>query len=357
MASNQDAFDPFAIDHREPAPPPDRQIVSLGRVPLQTLRPDQLVRGIYRIGRCLQRVSRNNDGYRILDLVDGPTALRCYGWRTELVQAPALADGAIVEATFLTYDYQGSVRGRLFGVDLVANPSPEDVIATLPSSLCPVPGVVDQLRDVVCSIHEPLLREFVGRVFGDYAFARRYFSAPASFGDHHAVPGGQARHAIEMALDASRSTTLALRDRDTSVVLALFHDVGKIETHEPTQRSRIMHRLINHEALTLYLVAEHLKWLDQRWPDGARALIVGWVPAAARNDRDGQPVTYAPRDLVRGLDRASRAAAMQSEHVPATGGLVELSRKRAIWSPSPPPSADAPAPTLGQQSDATQASR
>ncbi len=339
MASDHDHSDPFVFEGGGPASAPTAaELFVTGRVPLQTMQPDQLVvRGIYRIGRCLQRVSRNNDGYRVIDLTDGTSVLRCYGWKADLVQAPALIDGALVEATFLSYNYEGSVRGRLCSLTPVASPSPDDVIATLPTTLCPIPGVVDRLRMAVNAIQNGLLREFLARVFQDYALTKRYFLVPASFDDHHPAPGGMAEHSVEMALDASRSTILSEQDRDLAIVHAIFHDLGKIETHERTQRSRDTHRAIDHEALTLFLVAAALRWLDEQWPDGGRALKIGWVPARTRRDRNEQPVIYPPAELIRGLDRTSRASSMQRDHAPADGSVAELSRRRAAWAPTPPP--------------------
>lgn len=338
MLSNHDVFDPFALDDGKPAPARAAEVFVPGRVPLQTLQRDQVVRGIYRIGRCLKRVSRNSASYRLVELIDGASSLRCYGWKPELVHAPGVSEGTIVTAAFVTYEYDGSVRGRLGSLTVVADPKPEDVIATLPSALCPISGVVDRLRTAVASIREPLLREFVARVFADYTVARRYFQVPASFGDHHSKPGGHADHCTEMGVDSAQVQSISEMNRDLAVVQSLFHDVGKIETHLPSQRSAELHRMINHEALTLYLLSAPLHWLAGIWPDGARALIVGWAPAWARNGR-GQPVTYPPGELVRGLDRTSQGSSMQRQHGPASGGICELSRQRAVWSPMPPPGA------------------
>ncbi len=336
MTRKHDALDPFVLEEGETAPAPTAEVYALGRVPLNELKPDHEVRGNYRIGRCLERVSRNRASYRLVELIDGASALRCYGWKPELVNAPGLAEGTIVDATFVTYEYDGSVRGRLGDLSLLENPKPEDVIATLPSALCPIAGVVDRLRVAVSSIREPLLREFVARVFSDYTVTRRYFQVPASFDDHHSMAGGHADHCTEMGVDSAQVRSISAMDRDLAVVQSLFHDVGKIETHQPSRRSAELHRMINHEALTLYILAAPLHWLEGIWSDGARALMVGWVPAGARNGR-GQPVTYPPGELVRGLDRTSQASSMQREFGPASGGIRELSRQRAVWMPKSPP--------------------
>jgi len=307
------------------------------RAPLQLLTPDRQVTGIYRVARCLQRVSRNDSSYLLAELHDGVSSLRCYCWTPELLLALTLAEGTMVSTTFATYEYQGTIRGRISDMSLSESTSPDDVISTLPSALCPLPQVVNCLRTVISLIREPLLREFVARVFRDYALAKRYFRVPASVDDHHSMPGGHAEHALEMALDSSRVSTLSPMNRDLAIVHSIFHDVGKIDTHDQTPRSRELFRMVNHEALTMYLLAEPLRWLEAMWPDGARSLIVGWAPAWARYGRKEQPVIYPPGELVRGLDRTSRASSMLRDHARIEGGVTELTRQRAIWTPSPPP--------------------
>lgn len=336
MTGNLEVANPFVVNEAKPATPPEVRVTE--RIALQTLQPDQFVSGIYRVGRCLQRVCRNSASYRFVELLDGASTLRCYGWSPELVNAAGIAEGAMVDAAFLTYEYTASLRGRLGRLLPIASPHPEDVLATLPTALCPMPGVVDRLREAVSCI-QPLLRAFVGHVFTDYGLAQRYFQVPASFGDHHARPGGHADHCTEMCVNSAHICSMSELNCDLSIVQSLFHDVGKTETHLPSQRSREMHRMVNREALTLYLLAAPLRWLEAVWPDGARALLVGWVPASARTGR-GQPVIYPPAELVRGLDRTSQAAAMQREHALIGGGIQELGRQRAVWSPAPPPTAD-----------------
>lgn len=317
------------------------------RSSLQSLIAGFEVNGTYRVQRCLRRISRNNNCYLLAELHDGTSSLRCYCWNPELVGAMRLAEGTLVTATFVTYEYQGTIRGLLSDVAVLASALPGDVIATLPPTLSPLPGVVERLRVVVDLVQEPLLREFVARAFRDYAFAKRYFRVPASFDDHHAKPGGHAEHALEMALDASRVLTLSPIHRDLAIVHAIFHDVGKVDTHDHTSRSRELFRMVNHEALTLYLLAEPLRWLEAMWPDGARSLIVGWAPSWGRSGRNGQPVIYPPVELVRGLDRTSRASAMLRDRSRPEGGMTELSRGRTIWTPSPPPAGVGPV-GLGQ---------
>lgn len=338
MSSEKKIHDPFDLEAVFAEASASAKHRSTGRTPFDTLRLAQKVQGIYRVGLCLDRIAQNSRNYRVVQLHDGASFLRCYCWMPELINAPRLAEGAIVDATFVTYEYQGLMRGKLSALTLVADPSSDDVIATLPSTLCVIPGVVERLREAVRAIREPLLKEVVARAFRDYAFAKRYFSVPASIDDHHKGMGGHASHSTEMGVDASKLTSLPIDDRDFVIVLSLFHDVGKTQTHDPEQQARKLHRILNHETLTLYLLADALRWLEERWPDGAMELKIGWNLARLGGNPKEQPVTVASKEYMRGLDRASRARDMQQTHAPANGGLYETTRGRAMWRRSPPPS-------------------
>ena len=226
MLSNLDVFDPFALDDGKPAPARAAEVflpglsiaadIAAGPSGARHLPDRTLPQAPY---------NRNSASYRLVELIDGASSLRCYGWKPKRVHAPGTSEGTIVTAAFVTYEYDGSVRGRLGSLTVVADPKPEDVIATLPSALCPIPGVVDRLRTAVASIREPLLREFVARVFADYTVARR-FLVPASFGDHHSRPRGSRRSLYGDGRGLFTGQSISEMNRDLAVVQSLFHDVG-----------------------------------------------------------------------------------------------------------------------------------
>lgn len=317
--------------------------------------PHSELRGIFRIGRSFLRISQRNDPYRVVELLDGSGVLRCYVWNPSIVEEP-IAEWSLAEVRLWTYRNDHGIVARVNDLALATTAPAEIHLATLPATLCPVPGVVERLVRVVKSMRTPLLREFVARVFADAELARGFFRVPASFVDHHAWPGGTAEHSVEMAANVQMIAGLSDLDRDLAVVGSLFHDIGKVETHDRGPEAFEMFKTVGHDALTLFLLATPLRWLGQQWPSGARALLLGWV-GASEGARLNARATYPVVDVVRAMDRVSRAAAMHRVHFPITGGLRTLSHGRVLWSPVAPGGSDEDAatgtrwPTAQGQSD------
>jgi putative nucleotidyltransferase with HDIG domain len=103
----------------------------------------------------------------------------------------------------------------------------------------------------------------------------RWVALPASKRHHHSYPGGLLAHSLECAFIAEQNvgmlTELSTREKEVTILAALLHDIGKTQTlsmdgHTSTGR------LIDHELLTLQVLAKPLEVLKKRWPDGAQTL-------------------------------------------------------------------------------------
>ena len=295
----------------------------------------QAFHGRFRVGRVFQNISRNGTEYRVVELLDRTGKLRCLAW-PNLVSVPLpVPEWTIVDVELQLQEMDQARFGKLRSFATVAEPSALDQVGTLPHGICPVAGVIERLRWVVAQIDTPPLHGFVTRVFADAALARAYFRVPASFGDHHGWEGGAAEHSIELAVNAALLVGLAPRDRDIAIVQALFHDIGKTRTHDKTPMAFRTHALIGHDALTLEILGEALRWLDGAWPDGALALRHGWTATTSGFRSRIRPMHPAVA-VVRGLDGISRETAMHRKFHPNPGGFVELTRDRKLWSPNSP---------------------
>lgn len=149
----------------------------------------------------------------------------------------------------------------------------------------PKPELVKQLQRWMDICPVPELAGFVSQVFNDRDLAIAFFTRPASERHHHAWPGGLAEHSLEVA---SRVETMLAHVTDQERWLAsaagLLHDLGKIRTHQNDGRRTATGFVMQHEELTLELLAPALKLLDKSWADGANALrylLVGMTKAAA----------------------------------------------------------------------------
>lgn len=168
-------------------------------------------------------------------------------------------------------------------VDIV--PSKETHALNINWSKLPKLELVKQLQFWMDTCPVPELAHFVSQVFNDRELTIAFFTRPASERHHHAWPGGLAEHSLEVA---SRVETMLVHATDQERWLAsaagLLHDLGKIRTHQNDGRRTATGYVMQHEDLTLELLAPALKLLDKSWADGANALrylLVGMTKAAA----------------------------------------------------------------------------
>jgi len=108
----------------------------------------------------------------------------------------------------------------------------------------------------------PTLKQFVRQVFSDERLLQGFMSLPASTGYHHAYPGGLFIHSVDAAWKCYRNPELKGQDKDTAIVAALLHDVGKVNSYTPEGILTAHGRFVDHDAETLSLLKSALKWLD-----------------------------------------------------------------------------------------------
>lgn len=154
------------------------------------------------------------------------------------------------------------------------------------------------------NIPYPEIQGFVLQVFMNDSLRRAFFSAPASRQNHHSRWGGLAEHSLDSAVHlAEHDLTPDPLERWLASVAGLFHDVGKVRTHNPEKSVRRNAEIIWHDHLTLEILARPLAWLDRVAPDWAQALRYLLV---YRYERDGRPLIPVAL-AVQAADRISAA--------------------------------------------------
>jgi hypothetical protein len=98
------------------------------------------------------------------------------------------------------------------------------------------------------------------------------------------------------------------------MVAALLHDIGKIRTLRPNLRLTDEGFLLQHDDLTLEVLAPSLRELDASWPTGASDLRYLWSFLKAKRERPIPRITIAEAVLAAdrisaGIDNQSRAFA------------------------------------------------
>lgn len=132
---------------------------------------------------------------------------------------------------------------------------------------------LEKLVAIFNGIQEKSLRTFLGRVFTDPGISTRFVRCRASANHHHREPGGLLTHSVGVAERCSSNGSGLERSKHELVIAAaLLHDIGKLETVGEGPKRPALAPWVHHEALTLEILAPHLRWLDGEWPHGAALL-------------------------------------------------------------------------------------
>lgn len=304
------------------------------RIDLANVALGQVVRGRYRVGRMWHIVRGAATNYWVVELVDRTGTLRAYGWPDRVTITTPYAEGSLVEVE-LVVKFVSGLKGKLHKLAPVGAVSAADLIATLPHGVCPIPDVVDGIHEVVNSIQTSALQRFLANVFSDIDSCRRYFVVPASFRDHHSEQGGMARHCLQGARIIASMEGLDGWFRELAVVCFLVHDIGKTWTHSKRPLHFEFFHLIEHDDLSLELLAHPLKQLDLDWPHGGLA-VRHCLTCASQGARYGKKPAMPIADLVHGVDRLSQLIDLVERFCDPAGGMTKLDDGRWIWQPAKP---------------------
>ena len=140
-----------------------------------------------------------------------------------------------------------------------------------------IDGEVDRLKDLLDSIRNDHLRDFVIRALSMEDAFRWYLTCPASIQNHHCGSGGLVRHSREVAEQAGAMMTPGSIERDYAIVAGLLHDFGKLWSYKKGHLT-LEATVRGHEAIGYDSLEPLLKRLKQTWPYGGdvmSALLFG----------------------------------------------------------------------------------
>jgi 3'-5' exoribonuclease len=256
--------------------------------------------GVFRLRKPSLRRSRRGRLYLKASLEDMGCALTAYLWDEELCRRFSLTDlsPAYVEGTL-----RHRQDGPVVDLELLASEritAAGEIVRLIPQSVCPRPWLLPFLQAAVERVTIPALAEFVASVLGDDGIAFPFVAAPASLNHHHNHPGGLLEHSLECVQMVARHREFAKTNFELGLVASLFHEIGKTLTMTAEMTRTSLGQSMDHEKLTLELLAPHLRRLDWDWPAGASELryLLTWKL------RQKVP-RYDMADLVACCDRVS----------------------------------------------------
>lgn len=242
------------------------------------LQPQQVHTGQFRLSEAEDRRRRDGATYKQVLLDDATGSLRGLirpGAQVQTYEVPTAP--CAVETTLRTQFFNGVWYAQVSEWKSIG---PEDIrcgASLLPHRLCPDTArrALAELVLFQQSLKPIALNRFLSRVLLDPAIGVPFMRCKGSQNHHHAQPGCLLIHSVE-PLGLVRQMTLSALPRDPDAAALtqvgyLLHDLGKIRTvgcdHRPEDG-----RHLRHEFWTGQLLANHLMWLEARWPDGARVL-------------------------------------------------------------------------------------
>jgi 3'-5' exoribonuclease len=166
---------------------------------------------------------------------------------------------------------------------------------------CRIAWAKARIRLMLTWIEHQAVGGFLRQVFADPLIGPAYLDRPASIAHHHAYPGGLFVHSVEVAWRLFQEPIKA-DEKALLVASGLLHDVGKVRCYGADGRRTAMGCAVDHDALTLEVLALHLPALDARWlPGGIRLRhLLTWRPS-----REESRPADALVELLRTADRLS----------------------------------------------------
>ncbi len=150
-------------------------------------------------------------------------------------------------------------------------------LAALPIAKCPRTDIFKALLVMESRIQSEVMKEFLCDVLLQKHVATAYLECPSTLNGHHSYGAGLLEHSIDVAWNILGVQTFKSIERDTAIVAALLHDIGKTQTLTNQQMPSRLGCRVDSQHLTLELCAGALKKLDARAPLMAERLREAWV--------------------------------------------------------------------------------
>lgn len=271
------------------------------------------VRGEFRALDSQWRAAENKKKFLRFALRDVTGNLRAHGWEDRYLGPPIIEKNSKIFVQGRMRQYDGHPILDVEKAEVVSGPE-KNPLLRLEADSCPLPQALEQLYGAVEELTVSHLRSFVFSVLAMPGILQSFLQLPASVTNHHSFPGGLLQHSLECVSSVRAQPGFARIDLELGMVAALLHDIGKIRTLRPNLRLTDEGFLLQHDDLTLEVLAPSLRELDASWPTGASDLRYLWSFLKAKRERPIPCITIAEAVLAAdrisaGIDNQRRAFA------------------------------------------------
>jgi 3'-5' exoribonuclease len=241
-------------DEDHPVPP----------VELSSLRPGDVVAGVYACTRKDRLTARTGSPYLALELRDRTSALPARVFRDADLLGGRFERGDLVRVQGRVERFRDELQVEVRAIERAADGDPA---AFLPVAYRDVDELDGFLEHLAREIHDPPYRRLLEELLADGELRAEWRRAPCTRAGHHAYLGGLLEHTVAVGTLALEACQLHPRlDSDLLITAALVHDLGK--TREFSYGAEIgltdEGRLLGHVVLGQQLLAPRLAALDER---------------------------------------------------------------------------------------------
>lgn len=215
----------------------------------------------------------NGKPFLRLQLADRSGSVPAICWENVQAFAEAFQNGEVVKVHGLTSVYRDQLQVTITRLRR-AREDEIDAADFIPASRYPVETMLEDLRGVIATIHNPWLAQLLRRVFDpEGELLPRFARQTAARGIHHAYVGGLLEHTLEMVRIAETLVELhpEYTNREMVIAAILLHDIGKLDEYSLNGMSfeqTVAGRLAGH----LYLGARRVEAMIQEIPGFPEAL-------------------------------------------------------------------------------------
>lgn len=261
-------------------------------------------KGTYYLTGFVARIDLQQEPFWIVTLSDASGDLQIYCRDQSCIFGRLLPQSLVnVEAGIDSSGKQPYFRCKFIQLSALEIGKPK-LLSQLPAALCPKPDALNTLVDLVDSIKEPLLKEFVCNVLLQPNIGLKFIQCPASIKHHHNYGGGLLEHSVEVAQDFAMHAQHHSEQRDLAIATGLLHDIGKTQTYTVDGQRTAIGQIINHDDLTLEICASSLQILSVSHAGFANQLRHAWT-CESEGSRYGFKAKTPTARLLKVFDRNS----------------------------------------------------
>ncbi|MDX1589415.1 MAG: TraI domain-containing protein [Oleiphilaceae bacterium] len=278
---------------------------------LQATLPCNTFQDVFRLTGRLMRIDPHGQPYLRMRLSNVETDIVAIADPEQLTLPESVPFLGLVSVSGVIRNLDGEVVCEITQMDTVSEQAFWNLPAlhTCPRLYCPRPDSLDLLVRTIRSLESPELARFVRLVLEQTDRLQKFITIPASYRYHHSFKGGLLVHSVEVARNVVHMIRMnepeARRElKELGFVAGLFHDIGKILTHDEQGRLTEVGKLIEHDALTLELCSEGLSYLDSTAPRLAQHLRHAWT-CGSPGARYGKKAVTTVAKYVRDADGQS----------------------------------------------------